>query len=155
MSEKPGARELVDVAGTKSKVMRDALGAYLGQPLAVLCARFNYRGILSAVLQDQQSVVQQLVDGATGNDSNDSAHGAFPQPYLICCASAGGSQPLTPSATNSSNGHSAASRQTGCFGNAVVPATRARTITTAIPRAKPNSAPKTRSSTLSPALFTS
>lgn len=45
-------RERMDIAGTRSPMMRDALRVYLGQPLAVLCARFNYRGILSAIGED-------------------------------------------------------------------------------------------------------
>jgi hypothetical protein len=32
--------------------MADILHGYIGQPVAILCARFNYRGILSKVTDD-------------------------------------------------------------------------------------------------------
>jgi hypothetical protein len=32
--------------------MKEVLQDYIGQPLAILCARFNYRGILSKVTDD-------------------------------------------------------------------------------------------------------
>jgi hypothetical protein len=81
MAVKPGARELVDVAGTKSMVMRDALAAYLGQHLAVLCARFNYRGILSAVGNDflvlaQARAVESSGDSAQERPSNEDPIGS-------------------------------------------------------------------------------
>ena len=66
MEVRPDAKELVDVAGTKSTLMRDALAAYLGQPLAVLCARFNYRGILSAVGNDFLVLAQARAVDSSG-----------------------------------------------------------------------------------------
>jgi hypothetical protein len=46
------SNDLVAVEKTKAMVMKDALQMYIGQPLAILCARFNYRGILSVVGED-------------------------------------------------------------------------------------------------------
>lgn len=44
--------ELVSVEKTKGSCMKEVLQDYIGQPLAILCARFNYRGILSKVTDD-------------------------------------------------------------------------------------------------------
>jgi len=52
MAKKSAAHDLVAVEKTKAMVMKDALQMYIGQPLAILCARFNYRGILSVVGED-------------------------------------------------------------------------------------------------------
>jgi hypothetical protein len=37
---------------SKAENMSDILKDYIGQPVAILCARFNYRGILSKVTRD-------------------------------------------------------------------------------------------------------
>jgi hypothetical protein len=71
MADKPGTRELVEIAATKSTLMRDALAAYLGQPLAVLCARFNYRGILSAVGDDFLVLAQARAVESSGASAQD------------------------------------------------------------------------------------
>ena len=52
MAKKVPAVELVAVEKTKGSCMKEVLQDYIGQPLAILCARFNYRGILSKVTDD-------------------------------------------------------------------------------------------------------
>ncbi len=42
-------KTLVEVEKANGNELSEVLSAYIGQPLAVLCARFNYRGILSKV----------------------------------------------------------------------------------------------------------
>jgi hypothetical protein len=64
-------RDLVPVEKTKATVMKDALGMYIGQPLAVLCARFNYRGILSTVGEDFLVLAQARAVESSGASSQD------------------------------------------------------------------------------------
>ena len=64
-----GKGRLVPIDGTKASRMRDALVAYLGQNLAVLCARFNYRGILSSVGEDFLVLAQARAVEASGASS--------------------------------------------------------------------------------------
>jgi hypothetical protein len=63
--------ERVAVEKTKAMVMKDALGMYIGQPLAVLCARFNYRGILSTVGEDFLVLAQARAVESSGASSQD------------------------------------------------------------------------------------
>ena len=62
---------LVPVETTKAKVMRDALEGYVGQPLAVLCARFNYRGVLSVVGEDFLVLAQARAVESSGASSQE------------------------------------------------------------------------------------
>lgn len=63
--------ERVAVEKTKATVMRDALQMYIGQPLAILCARFNYRGILSAVGDDFVVLAQARAVESSGASSQE------------------------------------------------------------------------------------
>lgn len=49
MAKKTIKNELVDLEVAKGEELAEILQSYIGQPLAILCARFNYRGILSKV----------------------------------------------------------------------------------------------------------
>jgi hypothetical protein len=71
MAKKTVARELVAVEKTKATVMKDALNMYIGQPLAVLCARFNYRGILSTVGDDFLVLAQARAVESSGASSQE------------------------------------------------------------------------------------
>jgi hypothetical protein len=71
MAKKKVDRELVPVETTKAKFMRDALEGYVGQPLAVLCARFNYRGILSVVGEDFLVLAQARAVESSGASSQE------------------------------------------------------------------------------------
>lgn len=51
-SKTKAAVERVSIDKTHAETIGDAMKAYVGQPLAILCARFNYRGILSKVGED-------------------------------------------------------------------------------------------------------
>ena len=51
--------------------MKDVLKAYVGQPLAVLCARFNYRGVLSTVGEDFLVLAQARAVESSGASSQD------------------------------------------------------------------------------------
>jgi hypothetical protein len=44
---------------------------YIGQPIAVLCARFNYRGILSKVTDDCLVLAQARAVESSGASSSD------------------------------------------------------------------------------------
>ena len=44
-------------AGESFATMADLARMYIGQPVMILCARFNYRGILSAVSEDGRGIV--------------------------------------------------------------------------------------------------
>ncbi len=71
MAKKTVARELVAVEKTKATTMREALNMYIGQPLAVLCARFNYRGILSTVGEDFLVLAQARAVESSGASSQE------------------------------------------------------------------------------------
>ena len=58
------AKDIADVAGAFVQVER--------RPVA----RDDARGILAAVLQQQQSVVEHLIDRRLRNDAYDSTHGS-------------------------------------------------------------------------------
>jgi hypothetical protein len=63
--------ERVAVEKTKATIMKDALQMYVGQPLAILCARFNYRGILSTVGEDFVVLAQARAVESSGASSQD------------------------------------------------------------------------------------
>lgn len=65
------SRDLVAVEKTKAESMKDVLKAYVGQPLAVLCARFNYRGVLSTVGEDFLVLAQARAVESSGASSQD------------------------------------------------------------------------------------
>ena len=54
MAKQKNTPERVDVTGKdmNGKTMGEALQAYIGQPVSIICARFNYCGIVSSVGQD-------------------------------------------------------------------------------------------------------
>lgn len=49
-----------------SEKMRDSLKNFVGQPIAILCARFNYRGILSHVGDDHLVLAQARAVESSG-----------------------------------------------------------------------------------------
>lgn len=57
-----------DSVGTN---MAKVLEEYIGQPLAVLCARFNYRGILSKVGDDCLVLAQARAVESSGASASD------------------------------------------------------------------------------------
>lgn len=61
----------VAIEKTKAQTMKDALQAYVGQPLAILCARFNYRGILSTVGEDFVVLAQARAVESSGASSQE------------------------------------------------------------------------------------
>ncbi len=71
MAKKTVGTDLVAVEKTKATVMKDALNMYVGQPLAVLCARFNYRGILSVVGDDFLVLAQARAVESSGASSQE------------------------------------------------------------------------------------
>lgn len=71
MAKKSAAHDLVAVEKTKATVMKDALQMYIGQPLAILCARFNYRGILSVVGEDYVVLAQARAVESSGASSQE------------------------------------------------------------------------------------
>lgn len=62
---------LVPIDGTRASRMKDALANYMGQPLAVLCARFNYRGILSSIGEDFLVLAQARAVESSGASSQE------------------------------------------------------------------------------------
>lgn len=71
MAKKNISVERVAIEKTKAQTMKDALQAYIGQPLAILCARFNYRGILSTVGEDFCVLAQARAVESSGASSQE------------------------------------------------------------------------------------
>jgi hypothetical protein len=46
--------------------IRDSLTQFIGQPIAILCARFNYRGILSSIGEDHVVLAQARAVESSG-----------------------------------------------------------------------------------------
>ena len=46
--------------------LKESLTQFVGQPIAILCARFNYRGILSAVGEDHVVLAQARAVESSG-----------------------------------------------------------------------------------------
>ena len=63
--------ERVDIDKTHAENIGDAMKAYIGQPLAILCARFNYRGILSKVGKDYCVLAQARAVESSGASSQE------------------------------------------------------------------------------------
>lgn len=61
------------IAAEKSKgtCMREIIQEYVGQPIAILCARFNYRGILSKVTDDCVVLAQARAVESSGASSQE------------------------------------------------------------------------------------
>ena len=51
--------------------MAQLLQEYLGQPIAILCARFNYRGILSKITDDCVVLAQARAVESSGASNNE------------------------------------------------------------------------------------
>lgn len=58
--------------------MAHILNDYVGQPVAVLCARFNYRGILSKVTDDCVVLAQARAVESSGASSSDKPNSEDP-----------------------------------------------------------------------------
>jgi len=71
MSRLYGRGRLVPVEAQGGEWLADVAKQYLGQPVAVLCARFNYRGILSAVGQDYLVLAQARAVESSGASSQE------------------------------------------------------------------------------------
>jgi len=65
------AVDRVGVEKTKGACMREVLNDYVGQPIAILCARFNYRGILSKVTDDCVVLAQARAVESSGASSQE------------------------------------------------------------------------------------
>lgn len=74
MAKKKNVAERVDlsgVSGEKVPSRQQVLHQYMGQPIAVLCARFAYRGVLSAVGDDYLILAQARAVESSGASSSD------------------------------------------------------------------------------------
>jgi hypothetical protein len=75
LAQAHGARQRPHIAGAKhvahhaARLVHEALGAL---------HRDDARGVLATVLQQQQSVIDQLVDRLFGDHADDAAHGEDP-----------------------------------------------------------------------------
>lgn len=58
--------------------MATILNDYIGQPVAILCARFNYRGILSKVTDDSVVLAQARAVESSGASSSDKPNSEDP-----------------------------------------------------------------------------
>lgn len=56
----------VEIDKIHAETIGDAMKAYIGQPVAILCARFNYRGILSRVGKDYCILAQARAVESSG-----------------------------------------------------------------------------------------
>jgi hypothetical protein len=74
MAKRKSVAERVDlsgVSGEKVPSRQQVLQQYLGQPIAVLCARFAYRGVLSAVGDDYLILAQARAVESSGASNSD------------------------------------------------------------------------------------
>jgi len=71
MAKKSVSPERVNLDTFKGEELSDILQSYLGQPLAILCARFNYRGILSKVGQNFVVLAQARAVESSGASSQE------------------------------------------------------------------------------------
>jgi hypothetical protein len=51
--------------------LKETMKQFVGQPIAILCARFNYRGILSAVGEDHVVLAQARAVESSGASSQE------------------------------------------------------------------------------------
>jgi len=51
--------------------LKESLTQFIGQPIAILCARFNYRGILSSVGEDHIVLAQARAVESSGASSQE------------------------------------------------------------------------------------
>lgn len=51
--------------------LKESLTQFIGQPIAILCARFNYRGILSSVGEDHVVLAQARAVESSGASSQE------------------------------------------------------------------------------------
>jgi hypothetical protein len=63
--------ERVNLDNSKGEELSEILQSYVGQPLAILCARFNYRGILSKVGQNFVVLAQARAVESSGASSQE------------------------------------------------------------------------------------
>lgn len=63
--------ERVEIEKTHAETIGDAMKSYIGQPVAILCARFNYRGILSKVGKDYCVIAQARAVESSGASSQE------------------------------------------------------------------------------------
>lgn len=54
-----------------TNTLQQLVAEYVGQPVAVLCARYNYRGILSAVVENGLVLAQARAVETSGPSSGD------------------------------------------------------------------------------------
>ena len=69
MAKKPALRVGPELSNGQN--MADILYSYIGQPVAILCARFNYRGILSKVAEDCVVLAKARAVESSGASSSD------------------------------------------------------------------------------------
>src|SRR5690606_3790483 len=117
-------------------------------------------GILTAVLQQQQCIVDELINRVVGNDADNATHGGLLnknnkmgaigllptalKPYrskLTCCTNSPGRYGMTAYAASSAIGLNHASFHNGCCGISVMPHNSTTVITITRPRARPNTPP--------------
>ena len=58
--------------------MANVMKEYVGQPVAILCARFNYRGILSKVTDDCVILAQARAVESSGASNSERPNGEDP-----------------------------------------------------------------------------
>ena len=58
--------------------MAQIMKEYIGQPVAILCARFNYRGVLSRVADDCVVLAQARAVESSGASSSDKPNSEDP-----------------------------------------------------------------------------
>ena len=74
MAKSKGNHDRVDISNERVKKMtdlKDVLQEYIGSHVAVLCARFNYMGILSSVGQGYLILAQAHAVEESGPSNND------------------------------------------------------------------------------------
>ncbi len=71
MAKKPFSFDRVSPEKSTGTHMAQILQEYIGQPVAILCARFNYRGILSKVCDDCVILAQARAVESSGASNSE------------------------------------------------------------------------------------
>jgi hypothetical protein len=71
VKKKPFSFDRVSPEKSTGSHMAEVLREYIGQPVAILCARFNYRGILSKVCDDCVVLAQARAVESSGASNSE------------------------------------------------------------------------------------
>jgi hypothetical protein len=71
MAKKSAGVQKPEILSGANADMQETLSQFIGQPIAILCARFNYRGIMSFVGKDHVVLAQARAVESSGASSQE------------------------------------------------------------------------------------